>query len=172
MAYDLAQSLQALGVEGELGLEIQRQIASGTPNINTLLTLPMLDVEVLTNGIAAGTVDPDVLAEASIVPEVAALIAKAINQVPVNTVLPVVTGTTEVGETLTVSNGTWTSKPPLTYSYQWLSDGTPIEGETGNTYDLVADDENAEISATVTATNANGSASATSAAVGPVTDPA
>lgn len=72
---------------------------------------------------------------------------------PVNTVAPALSGTAQVGETLTVTNGTWTGTPTPTYSREWLRDGVVIEGETGTTYTLVEDDEGAVIRVRVTATN-------------------
>lgn len=170
MPYDLAQSLQSLGVAAEAGLEIQSQIAAGAGNINALLEVAFvpLDAEILANGITAGTLDPDDLSEGSVVPEVARTIAAAINTTPVNTVAPALSGTPEVGETLTVTNGTWTSQSSVSYSREWLRDGAVIPGETGTTYLLDAADEDADISVRVTATNANGSTSALSNTLGPV----
>ena len=87
---------------------------------------------------------------------------------PANTVLPVISGTAQVGSTLTTTNGTWTGTPTITYAYQWQRGGSNIGGATGNTYALVTADAGANITCTVTATNAAGNTSATSAAVGPV----
>ncbi|MEI9966590.1 MAG: hypothetical protein WDN67_03045 [Candidatus Moraniibacteriota bacterium] len=85
-------------------------------------------------------------------------------ELPVNTALPLITGTPLVGETLSVSNGTWTNTP-TSYTYQWKRDGEDIDGETENTYVLTEDDFNAMISCVVTATNAEGSGEAESVAV-------
>lgn len=82
---------------------------------------------------------------------------------PVNTVLPVITGTAQVGETLTVSNGTWTGNPNPTYTRRWQADGVNISGATATTYTPVEDDVGKVITAVVTATNSQGNASATSA---------
>lgn len=87
---------------------------------------------------------------------------------PVNTVLPAITGTPTVGQTLTVSNGTWTGSPTPTYTRQWKRNGTNIASATGTTYVLVVADEDATITCTVTATNSAGNANVTSAGVGPV----
>jgi len=83
---------------------------------------------------------------------------------PVNTALPVITGTFRGGETLTVSDGTWTGSPS-SYAYQWLEDGSPIVGATTNSLTLTAAQIPTLISCTVTATNAGGSTDATADAV-------
>jgi hypothetical protein len=70
---------------------------------------------------------------------------------PLNTVAPVISGSSAIGSTLSSTTGTWTGTPTITYSYQWKRAGVDIVGETNSTYVLV-----------VTATNAFGSASATS----------
>lgn len=88
---------------------------------------------------------------------------------PVNTVSPVVSGTTQVGQTLSVTTGTWTGTAPITYTYQWRRDGTPISGATASTYALVTADLAATMTCAVTATNAAGNTTAVSNAVGPVT---
>ena len=87
---------------------------------------------------------------------------------PVNTVLPAITGTEEVGETLTTTNGTWTGTPTPTYTRQWRRDGDDIDGATATTYVLVAEDEGADIDVVVTATNSGGAVTATADAVGPI----
>lgn len=83
---------------------------------------------------------------------------------PGNTVLPVISGTPTVGSTLTTTNGTWTGTG-ITYSYQWKRGGTNIGGATSSSYVLVTADIGTTITAVVTATNAGGSTSATSAGV-------
>lgn len=84
-----------------------------------------------------------------------------------NTVVPAVTGTAQVGQVLTVSNGTWTPATGLTYAYQWKSGGANV-GTNQNTYTPVAGDVGKTITATVTATAGVASASATSAATAAV----
>jgi len=83
---------------------------------------------------------------------------------PVNLVLPSISGNTTFGATLTVSNGTWTG-PPDTYTYQWERDGSEIVGETDQTYEVVDADEGNDITCVVTATNIVGAVEAESAAV-------
>jgi hypothetical protein len=81
---------------------------------------------------------------------------------PVNSVLPAITGTKTVGQTLTCSSGTWSKSP--SFAYQWRRDGNAISGATASTRLLAAGDAGALMSCTVTATNAGVSAVATSAA--------
>jgi hypothetical protein len=85
----------------------------------------------------------------------------AVITVPVNSVAPVVSGSTAVGSTLTTTNGSWTYSPS-SYAYQWLSNGANIAGATSSAYVTVSGDYTNAISCRVTATNAAGSASATS----------
>lgn len=72
-----------------------------------------------------------------------------------NTVAPAITGTAQVGQTLTVTNGTWAG-PARTFTRQWLRNGAPIAAATGTTYVPVVGDIGAVITCQVTATvNAN-----------------
>jgi hypothetical protein len=88
--------------------------------------------------------------------------------VPVNTGLPVITGTAQVGVTLSGSNGTWTNAP-TGYTYQWFANGVAIGGATSNTFLLTATQLGTVITFTVTASNAGGSGTpATSAATSAV----
>ena len=82
----------------------------------------------------------------------------------VNTVLPAITGTAQVGQVLTTTNGTWTGNPTITYARQWKADGVDIGGSTATTYTPVIGDIGKTITVTVTASNSELSASATSAA--------
>ncbi|WP_353076991.1 hypothetical protein [Flavobacterium sp.] len=82
--------------------------------------------------------------------------------IPFNTIAPVVSGTNTVGSILTTTNGTWGGSTPITYTYQWLRNGSNIIGATSSTYTSVLADSSANISCRVTATNSVGSANATS----------
>ena len=88
---------------------------------------------------------------------------------PVNTVRPLVTGTTVTGSNLTSTTGTWTNA--TTYAREWTRDGSPIAGATGAVYALVGADEGALIAVNVTATGPGGEASMDSLPVGPITAP-
>jgi large repetitive protein len=90
---------------------------------------------------------------------------------PQNTAQPQITGTATVGSTLTATNGTWSGSTPITYTYAWERCATngascaAIGGATSQTYVAASADAAHTLRVVVTATNAAGSAQATSAFV-------
>ncbi len=94
---------------------------------------------------------------------------------PSNTGLPVVSGTPEVGDTLTASSGTWNGSAPIGYAYQWEdcnSSGescSTIGGATTSAHLVASSDAGHTLRVVVTATNAGGTGEATSTATAPVT---
>ena len=99
---------------------------------------------------------------------------------PVNTAPPTITGTPQVGQTLTAGNGTW-SNTPTSFAYQWLrcnaggNSCVSVANGTQKTYTLVGADATHTMRVRVTATNTDGSASAQSdqtAVVAPATSSA
>jgi len=87
---------------------------------------------------------------------------------PKNTIAPVISGTAERGETLTSTTGTWTGTGTITYAYQWKRNGVDISGATASTYVLVVADDNANMTCVISATDTEGTKSATSNTLGPV----
>ena len=93
---------------------------------------------------------------------------------PINSVVPVVSGTARNGSTLTTSNGTWTGSP--THTYQWKRATTSggsysnIASATNVEYVLTDADVGKYIKVSVVATNGAGSASVLSDASSVVTD--
>lgn len=81
---------------------------------------------------------------------------------PVNDVDPSITGTAQVGETLTGDPGEWSGSAPIEFTYAWEADGAAISGATGLTYVPVVGDVGKEITFVVTAANGIGSISAES----------
>jgi hypothetical protein len=81
---------------------------------------------------------------------------------PVNTVLPVASGTGTVGSTLSVTTGTWTGDATITYTYQWFSYGSAVLGATSPTYVVQMTDSTHSVFCQVTATNAAGHVTASS----------
>lgn len=110
-----------------------------------------------------------------------------LSSAPVDSVLPVVSGVTDVGFLLSVSNGACERSGPTTDSYQWFKAsldgngsavldgngrpvGTAISGETGSSYLLREEDAGERIFCEVTATSAPHLRTANrSDAVGPIT---
>lgn len=86
---------------------------------------------------------------------------------PVNATAPIITGTAQVGQSLTCSDGTWTNNP-TSFAYQWKRGGLTILGATASGYLVTTDDIGAQITCTVTATNGGGASAATSTAVVPI----
>jgi len=62
---------------------------------------------------------------------------------------PVISGSTGVGSTLSVAEGTWIPAE-TTFTYQWTRDNTPIDGATSSTYVTVLADIGSSIRAIVT----------------------
>ena len=90
---------------------------------------------------------------------------------PVNTVVPAITGTNNIGEVLTTTDGTWTGTPAPTFAYQWFRGAAAISGQTATTYTIQSQDLHPTaqaITCQVTATNASGTAVATSNIITPV----
>jgi hypothetical protein len=81
---------------------------------------------------------------------------------PENTGSPEVSGTPAVGNTLTCSPGTWNGQPTPTYTYQWLLEGIAIPSATTNTYTITTADRGLVLSCKVTASNREGTESASS----------
>ncbi len=83
---------------------------------------------------------------------------------PANTSLPSISGTTEEGQTLTVSHGDW-SNSPTAYSEHWElcnasgGDCAAISGATGSGYVLPASSEGSTIRVQEIASNGSGSGS-------------
>jgi hypothetical protein len=95
----------------------------------------------------------------------ATVVSTSNGSAPSNTELPQITGKPAVGETLTTTIGAWSGDTPQDYHYEWLRDGTPIPEATSYTYVVTPTDQGHQLAVKVTASNKNGSASATSAAI-------
>lgn len=94
-------------------------------------------------------------------------VVTAAGSAPANTAAPTISGTMQAGSTLTAANGTWTNTP-TSYTYAWSrcdqngSNCSTINGATAQTFQLQQVDVGSTLRVAVTATNASGSAQATS----------
>ena len=82
-------------------------------------------------------------------PDVSGYTLLADRSAPVNSTAPVISGTLDVGDLLTTTNGTWDYANEFTYT--WYRDAVLITGATSNTYTTVRDDGDAAITSKVTA---------------------
>ena len=84
-------------------------------------------------------------------------------------------GTFQVGQTVSASPGTWSGTTPIAYTYAWQrcdavgSSCGPIPGETTTNYLVAAADAGSTLRFAVTASNGAGAVTATSPASGVVT---
>ena len=97
---------------------------------------------------------------------------------PTNQSPPTISGTPEVGSTLSASSGSWNGTTPITYSYQFRRCGpnggscAGISGANKSTYTLKSADRGSTVRVRVTAKNSDGSAQIESAQTAVVTAPA
>lgn len=97
------------------------------------------------------------------------------NYSPTNTTKPSISGTAQAGQTLTTSQGSWTSDTTPTFAYQWQTCDAQgnscanISNATNQTYAVQTGDVAKTIRAMVTAKNTSGTTSATSAQTSAVT---
>ena len=94
---------------------------------------------------------------------------------PSNTELPTITGSAAKGQTLVAGTGSWAGTAPISFAFEWWrcdsagANCTPIAGATNTTYVLATADVGARIRVLVTASNAEGGASALSNATVAIT---
>jgi hypothetical protein len=97
---------------------------------------------------------------------------------PTNTAAPSVSGTPQVGQTLTANNGNWTSDSSIAYAYQWTrcdAGGNAcgnVANATAATYVVQGADVGHTLRVVVSAKNANGTTTATSGQTAAVTQSA
>jgi hypothetical protein len=100
--------------------------------------------------------------------QTAAVAAATASAAPKNTAPPTISGTPKVGQQLTADPGSWSGNP-TSFAYQWQRCDTDVAacsnviGATGKTYGVPVGDLGYRLRVTVTARNAKGTATATSA---------
>lgn len=85
---------------------------------------------------------------------------------PTVTAVPKLTGTPRKGKTLSCQPGSFANSPQST-AFAWLRDGDAISGPIGTTYTVLGSDSGHALACSETASNAGGSATATSASLTP-----
>jgi hypothetical protein len=106
--------------------------------------------------------------------QAASAATSVVPQAPVNTQVPVITGTVAVGQQLQASAGNWTGTPAPTFAYQWQdcdsggNNCSPITGATVSSYTIQASDGGNTLKVVVTGSNTAGSSQAASAATSAV----
>jgi len=90
---------------------------------------------------------------------------------PVNSSPPNISGSAVERQVLSASPGKWAGATPMHYSYQWQRGGSNVPAAEGSSYALTSADVGHQVTVVVTATNADGSGSATSPPTATVTAP-
>lgn len=88
---------------------------------------------------------------------------------PLNTILPSIAGIIQVGQPLVATTGTWATSQ-LSFTYQWLRNGTAIADAQNSTYVVASDDIGSTLSVSVTAAGQRGIGVAISEATNRVID--
>jgi hypothetical protein len=95
-----------------------------------------------------------------------------IDIIPTILTAPTISGTAQVGQTLTATTGTWTHNP-TSYTYQWANSSTgPIPGATGLTYVPTNSDVGFQIVVFVVAHNSGGNSISIESTITAVVTPA
>jgi hypothetical protein len=125
--------------------------------------------------VAVTATNRDGSASASSAPS--AVVAALIAQAPHNGALPTISGSPVVGRVVTATSGTWTGAAPTSFGYRWRrcssSGGDCADmARHAQSYRLSSADLGHSLRVLVAAGNGSGTASALSAATGPVAKPA
>jgi len=108
---------------------------------------------------------------------ISSILSGVIGSAPTSLAPPTLTGTMEVGQTLSAEPGRWTGTGPLVYTYVWQrcsragASCASLAGATWSSYTLGADDLGSRLRVLVTASGPLGSATAASAATVAVSEP-
>lgn len=134
-----AAATATANLQGLLFHPTANQVAQGSTVVTTFPLTP-------NNGTKNGNADSTTV-----------LTATSVNDAPLNTVVPAISGTSTIGSQLTTTSGTWTDadEDTPTYSYQWAVDGIDIFGTTLKTYELTTNEKKKNITCTLIADDGN-----------------
>jgi hypothetical protein len=110
----------------------------------------------------------DATGSAAVTSALTAIVGPAPVGAPTNTTPPTISGTANVGQTVTANPGTWSGVPTITFAFAWQrcdengANCAPIPNATAPTYTAVDKDAGSTLRVVVTATNPSGTGSATS----------
>lgn len=86
-----------------------------------------------------------------------AAVGPVLDPAPANTVAPALSSTTpQIGDTISVTQGTWTGLPTISYAFEWQRGEEDIPGATQQSYTVVHVDAGQTLGCAVTAQNAHG----------------
>ncbi|HET6867555.1 MAG TPA: S8 family peptidase [Solirubrobacteraceae bacterium] len=166
-AYDDGTSMATPMVSGTLALMLSRNPSLGATALKSAL-LASVDQAPQLAGLAVSGGELDAAAAVATAGGDGPYAAPGLRE------RPEVVGALTVGSTLTVNPGSW-SRLPTGYAYQWercmFGICLPLPGATGASYALTGADDGAAFEVMVTASNAAGSAQASSAITAAVGQP-
>ncbi|MDQ7993335.1 MAG: GH92 family glycosyl hydrolase, partial [Propionicimonas sp.] len=130
-------------------------LADGTPIAGAVDTSLVLDSSLVGKriSVAVATTKPGYVPASPVTTAATDPVAPAVDPAITVTGAPAVSGTAQVGRTLTATPGTY-SVPDVQLAYQWLRNGVSIAGATRTSYQLTATDNGRTISVRVTASKA------------------
>lgn len=119
--------------------------------------LKFYEEAVVLRNAATGLLDKIVTKSGEVMIDFASFAASAF-RATTNTTAPVISpATATTGTVMSSTTGVWTYEP-ISYTYAWQLDGSPIDGATDSTYTVLVGDLTHAITCEVTATNRAGAA--------------